>query len=92
MKKTYEMWLEQKGYSYFTPEGRPSTIYDYLRGLRKVCRYEHLSIEGVAKRVDVLLPQYQQCGKKSSIGRTISRSVRSSLKQFANFVNEQRCA
>ena len=92
MKKTYEMWLEQKGYSYFTPEGRPSTIYDYLRGLKKVCREEKLSIEGVARRIDSLVVVYQQGGKKSSIGRTISRSVRSSLKQFANFVNEQRCA
>ncbi|MCL2629705.1 MAG: hypothetical protein FWD33_03415 [Alphaproteobacteria bacterium] len=92
MKKQFELWLESKGYSYFTPEGRPSTIYDYVnRGLKRVCREEHLSLLEVAKRVDRLLPAYQY-GKKSEIGKSISRSCRSSLAAFSKFVKEQGIA
>jgi hypothetical protein len=90
MKKTYKHWLVNNGYAEKTASGRPSSVYDYIRGLRRVCQQEHLSVEGVAKRIDKLLPKYQPCGKCSNIGRSISRSVRSSLAQFRKFVIEQR--
>ncbi|MCL1892432.1 MAG: hypothetical protein FWF97_04070 [Alphaproteobacteria bacterium] len=92
MKNEYKLWLEKHGYAYFTANARPSTIYDYMRGLKRVCREEKLSVEGVAKRIDSLVSTYQRYGKKSNIGRTISRSVRSSLVQFGKFVKEREVA
>ena len=89
MRKQFANWLENQGYSYFTPEGRPSTIYDYaVRGLNKVCETEKISIEKLASKIDILLPKYQT-GKHAHIGSSISRSCRCSLAQFSKFIKEQ---
>ena len=87
MKKQYKNWLIANGYKMFTPAPNyfPSTAYDYLRGVNRVCEYENLSIEGVAKKIDVLLPKYEPSGE-------MSRSVRCGLRNFARFIKEQKVA
>jgi len=91
MKRQFAQWLKNNGYSLLTAEGRPSTIYDYGRGLKKVMDTERLSIEEVAQNIDSLLPKYQY-GARAAVGRSISRSCRSSLAQFYKFVKEQEVA
>ncbi|MCQ2582185.1 MAG: hypothetical protein MJ170_04415 [Alphaproteobacteria bacterium] len=91
MLKTYKNWLINKGYATVV-NNRPSTVYDYLRGLKFVCNAEHLSVEELANSISEICPQYQKGGIHEVRGRYISRSVRSSLKQFNKFVLESQAA
>ena len=48
MKKNYEKWLLENGYSEKSGRLLPSTIYAYIRGIEHACRYEKLTIEELA--------------------------------------------
>ena len=90
MQKDYRNWLIQKGFSVKTANNKPSTVYDYIRGIKFVCHEENICIEQVAEKIDELLPLYRKGGEYEHLGRQISRSVRSSLNQFSKFLMEQR--
>lgn len=86
MKKDFKTFLINAGFAVKTINGKASTVYDYLRGVKRVCMEENLSIEGVANNIDELVIKYQT----SNVGREISRSVRCGMVQFAKFVNNQK--
>jgi hypothetical protein len=92
MQKEYKMFLINAGFSVKTIQGKSSTVYDYLRGLKRVCQEENLNIEGLAKNIDRLVIKYQPMGEHSNIGKQVSRSVRCSLVQFSKFINERKAA
>ena len=89
MQNTYTTWLQNQGYSLLTPSGRPSSIYDYLRGIKRVCREENIVLEEAAEHIDELSRLYRRGGQYESIGRKISGSVAASVAQFKKFVAEQ---
>lgn len=91
MLKDYRNWLINKGYAVMV-NNRPSTCYDYLRGIKYVLRLENLTIEKLAESIFDICPMYQKGGIHEIRGRQISRSVRSSLKQFNKFVVETQAA
>ena len=41
IKKQFERYLISKGYSQTTPSGNPSTVYDYIKRIDKICKFEH---------------------------------------------------
>lgn len=90
MLKNYKNWLIQNGFSEFTANHKPSSVYDYLRGLKFVCSWENKTIEQLADSISEIAPMYCSTGIHSIRGRMISRSVRCSLKQFNKFISEQR--
>lgn len=90
MLKNYKNWLVENGFSAFTASGQPSSVYDYLRGLKYVCAWEDKSIEQLADSISEIAPMYCSTGIHCVKGRMISRSVRCSLRQFNKFVMEQR--
>jgi len=90
MLKNYKNWLIEKGFSAFTASNKPSTVYDYLRGLKCVCAWENKTIEQLADSISEIAPMYYKSGIHCVKGRMISRSVRCSLKKFNQFVLEQR--
>ncbi len=89
MRKEYKNWLIANGFSLYTPTYKPSTVYDYLRGLKRVCVEEKLTVEGVAANISTLVMKYQPGGEQSNTGRSIRRSCRCGLVQFAKFVQSQ---
>lgn len=90
MLNNYKNWLIEKGFSAFTASGKPSTVYDYIRSLKAVTAWENKTIEELADSISEIAPMYYKSGIYAVKGRMISRSVRCSLKQFNNFVMEQR--
>ena len=92
MKKNYEKFLLEKGYSEKSGRLLPSTIYAYIRGIEHACKYENLSIEQLAENINTIAPTYQPSQKNSVKGRGLSRAVRCSLVQFQKFINQQQVA
>ena len=92
MKKNYEKWLLENGYSEKSGRLLPSTIYAYVRAIEHACRYENLSIEELAENINTIAPTYQPGQKNSVKGRGLSRAVRCSLVQFQKFINQQQVA
>lgn len=91
MLKLYKNFLINKGYAVMV-NNRPSTVYDYLRGIKYVCKLENITLEKLAESIFDICPMYQKGGIHEIRGRQISRSVRSSLKQFNKFVVETQAA
>ena len=87
MLKDYRNWLISKGYAVVV-NNRPSTVYDYIRGLKRILDFEQITIEKLAENIADICPLYQKGNIHEVRGRQISRSVRSSLKQFNKFVLE----
>lgn len=87
----YKKYLINKGYAVMVNH-RPSTVYDYLRGIKYVCKLENITLEKLAESISDICPMYQKGGIHEIRGRQISRSVRSSLKQFNKFVLENQVA
>ena len=92
MKKNYEKWLLENGYSEKSGRLLPSTIYAYIRGIEHACKYVNLSIEQLAENINVIAPTFQPGQKNAVKGRGLSRAVRCSLVQFQNFINQQQVA
>ena len=92
MKKDFKNYLINAGFSLYTPSYQPSTIYDYLRGLKRVCIEEKMTIDAVAANIDTLVMKYQPAGASANVGRSIHRSCRCGLVAFAKFVKSQEVA
>ena len=45
MLKLYKNWLIQRGFATIAVHNKPSTAYNYLRGLKYVCVWEGKTIE-----------------------------------------------
>lgn len=90
MKKAFESYLKECGYTIQTPSGNPSTVYDYCRRIDAVARNEGLSWEEMVARIDDILPQYDNGGSKQHLGVKSHRSVINALKRFSEFVRAQQ--
>lgn len=53
MVENFKNYLIQKGYSEYTPSGNPSTVYDYVKRINKICERERISIKQLADNIDV---------------------------------------
>ena len=92
MTKDFKNWLINNGYALFTANKHPSTIFDYLTGVKYVCQWENKTIDELAESISEIYPKYADMGEHSVRGRLKSRAVRSGLRQFAKFVEESRVA
>lgn len=57
MTKNFKNWLINNGYKLFTANNQPSTVFDYLTGVKYVCQWENKIIEQLADSIseDVML-------------------------------------
>ena len=92
MTKNFKNWLINNGYKLFTDNNQPSTVFDYLTGVRYVCEWENKTIEQLADSISEIYPKYCDGGSCCVKGRMKSRAVRSGLRQFNKFVMESRAA
>ena len=56
MLQNYKTWLIQKGYSTTTQNNKPSTVYDYMTSLVRVCHWESKTVEQLAESISTILP------------------------------------
>lgn len=86
MQEQFKQWLIRKGYKEYTPSGHPSTAYDYVKRVDKVCKIENCSWDTLAKNINSIVPLYDCGGEKADIGKQSHSAVISALKQFHEFV------
>jgi site-specific recombinase XerD len=90
MKKQFEEYLINKGYKQTTPSGRPSTVYDYIKRIDKICEWENMTWEQLAGSIQKLLSIYDIGGKKEDQGKLSHNAVISALKRFYDFVMREK--
>ena len=86
MKKQFEVYLINRGYKQRTPSGNPSTVYDYIKRIDKVCEWENITWGQLAEDIQTILPQYDIGGEKEDLGRISHRAVINALRRFSEFV------
>lgn len=91
MLKDYRNYLIKSGMA-VQVNGRPSSVYDYLRGIKFVLKKENMTIQQLAESIASICPLYQKGNPKEILGKQISRSVRCSLKKFLQWRLELQVA
>ena len=86
MKAQFEQYLVKAGYSKVTPSGHPSTVYDYLKRIEKVCEWEQISWEELSDKIGNIVRVYDRGGEKEEFGNKSHRAVINALKSFEMFV------
>ena len=82
MLKDFEQYLIQKGYRQFTDSDNPSTVYDYLKRINKICEREHLTIIELEKNIDSILSKYDRGGSEEYFGLKSHSSYINALRRF----------
>ena len=90
MKKRFASWLVDHGYRQYTPGGKPSTVYDYVKRIDFVCSEEKCSWMELAAKIEQIIPQYDAGGIRQVLGDRSHRAVINALKRFSGFVSGTR--
>lgn len=87
MEREFEAFLIDKGYKQYTPSGKPSTVYDYVKRIDKVCEWENITWHNLAQIITIILPQYDSGGIKEELGHKSHNAVICALRCFAEFLS-----
>ncbi|MBZ0328270.1 MAG: hypothetical protein K8F54_11735 [Altibacter sp.] len=86
MLERFKCYLIQQGYSEFTPSGNPSTVYDYMKRVQKICKRENITVNRVAENIDYFIEKYGPTGNESEFGKKSHNAYISALKKFGEFL------
>lgn len=86
MKDQFRSYLVKQGYSVTTPTGNPSTVYDYVKRIDRVCEWENTTWTGLARNIDAIVSMYNVSGSKEGFGRKSHYAVINALKRFSEFL------
>ena len=85
MKKQFEKYLIDKGYKQLTPSGNPSTVYDYIKRIDKICEIENINWQQLADNIQTVLEEYDIGGIKEELGKKSHNAVINALRRFSEF-------
>ncbi len=85
MLENFKQYLIQKGYSEYTPSGKPSTVYDYIKRVNKICERERISIYQLADDIDEYVKKYDTFGSEDEFGKKSHSAFINALKRFREF-------
>lgn len=86
MKEQFKEYLIMQGYSVTTPRGKPSTVYDYLKRIDKVCEWENTTWMSLTDNIYAFLSQYDVGGSKEALGKTSHSAVINALRRYSEFL------
>ena len=86
MLENFKNYLIQQGYSEFTPSGNPSTVYDYMKRVEKICDRENITIKRLAENISFYVDKYSHTGNEAEFGRRSHNAFISALRKFEDFV------
>ncbi len=86
MLEKFKHFLISNGYSEYTPSGKPSTVYDYVNRIKKICEREKISIHQLADNIVFYVERYDTNGSEEEFGKRSNRAFINALKRFENFV------
>tara|TARA_R100000306_G_scaffold62450_1_gene70350 strand:- start:1021 stop:1290 length:270 start_codon:yes stop_codon:yes gene_type:complete len=87
MLDSFKKYLISKGYSEFTPSEKPSTVYDYMKRVEKICERENITVKGLSENISFYIDKYGATGKEAEFGKRSHNAFISALKRFEEFVN-----
>lgn len=85
MLESFKSYLIQQGYSEYTPSGNPSTVYDYVKRVEKICERERISIKQLADNISFYVEKYDTFGSEAEFGKKSHNAFISALKRFEEF-------
>ena len=83
----FEEYLLNAGYCGYTATGNPSTVFSYIRAIKKVLDAEGLSWYTLQNNIENIVPIYDVGGTKQHIGAKSNCTFINALKRFKEFVN-----
>jgi hypothetical protein len=89
MKDSFERYLIEQGYKVTIPAGNPSTVYDYIKRIDKVCDWENMTWSELANNIGKIVAEYDVGGSKEDYGRKSHNAVINALRRFYEFVDKQ---
>lgn len=88
MLNEFRQFLINRGYA-VQVNGRPSSVYDYCRGIKFIMKYLNIGIDELNDRIQEIAPMFQRGQKYEIQGRFLSRSVRASAVQYLLFIESK---
>jgi ribosome-binding protein aMBF1 (putative translation factor) len=88
MFENFKNYLIKHGYSESTPSGKPSTVYDYGKRIKRICEREGISINQLADNIDIYVKKYDTFGSEEEFGKGSHSAFISALKKFEKFMKE----
>lgn len=88
IKEKFEKYLIDEGYKQITPSGNPSTVYDYVKRINKICEWENITWQELVDNIQIILPKYDTGGEKEDLGKRSHSAVINALKRFSEFVSD----
>lgn len=88
MRTEFEKYLIKCGYKTVTPSGKPSTVYDYLKRIDKVCENEGLTWISLKDNISRIVCEYDVGGLKEDLGAQSHNAVINALKRYQEFVEQ----
>lgn len=85
MLEKFKRFLIQKGYSEYTPSGNPSTVYDYMMRVQRICERERISINQLADNISLYVKKYDTFGVDKEYGKQSHGAYINALKRFEEF-------
>ncbi len=85
MLENFKNYLIQEGYSEFTPSGNPSTAYDYMKRIKKICQRENITVKGMTENIDFYIDKYGPTGNESEFGKRSHNAFINALRRFGEF-------
>ena len=88
MIEKFKCFLIKKGYSEYTPSGNPSTVYDYVKRIEKICKREAILINELAANINSYVQKYDKFGPEEEFGKRSNNAYISALKRFEEFITK----
>lgn len=88
MLEDFKYFLIEQGNSEYTPSGNPSTAYDYMKRVQRICERENITVKGLAENIDFFIDKYGPTGNESEFGRKSHNSYINALRRFGEFYNQ----
>lgn len=85
MRDRFIRYLIDQKYKQKTPGGLPSTVYAYANSIDKVCQYEGISVNDLARSIPALVRKYDIGGEMEHIGNKSHKTIINALKRFQEF-------
>ena len=88
MLENFKDYLVSIGYSEFTPSGNPSTAYDYVKRVDKICKRENITVSNMSKNIDHYIEKYGPTGFESEFGKKSHNAYINALRRFEEFIEQ----
>ena len=86
MLEKFKKYLIEKGYSEFTPSGKPSTVYDYIKRVERIRSRENMTLSELAENISYYVDKYGPTGNESEFGKRSHNAFINALRRFGEFL------